>query len=156
MITLLKKILIGVVVLGVILVALLGYGTYKVADETLKEHEPQLREYLQLDEAAQNKYILDNFNDLLSDVDLDKDGKPEDKEKIQRLMKLNEQPEIQKAFIDVGRSVLAGLIMFSDPIVKDMSADIKAKYEKESSEFEARADKYSKLVEAADPTLKEK
>ena len=152
----LKKILIGVVVLGAILVALLGYGTYKVADETLKEHEPQLREYLQLDEAAQNKYILDNFNDLLSDVDLDKDGKPEDKEKIQRLMKLNEQPEIQKAFIDVGRSVLAGLIMFSDPIVKDMSADIKAKYEKESSEFEARADKYSKLVEAADPTLKEK
>ena len=151
----LKKILIGVVILGAILVALLGYGTYKVADETLKEHEPQLREYLQLDEAAQNKYILDNFNKLLSDVDLDKDGKPEDKEKIQRLMKLNEQPEIQKAFIDVGRSVLAGLIMFSDPIVKDMSADIKAKYEKESSEFEARADKYSKLVEAADPTLKD-
>ena len=143
-------------ILGAIIVAFLGYSTYKVADETLKEHEPQLREYLQLDEAAQNKYILDNFNDLLSDVDLDKDGKPEDKEKIQRLMKLNEQPEIQKAFIDVGRSVLAGLIMFSDPIVKDMSADIKAKYEKESSEFEARADKYSKLVEAADPTLKEK
>lgn len=153
--TLLKKILIGLVVLGAILVAILGYSTYKVADESLKEHEPQLRQYLKMDEAAQNKYILDNFSKFLSNVDLDKDGKPEDKEKLQRLMKLNEQPEIQKAFIDVLRSTLAGLILFSDPIVKDMSADDKAKYEKESEEFEARADKYSKLVEAADPTLKD-
>lgn len=156
MIILLKKILIGVVVLGAIAFAVIGFGTYKVADETLKEHEPQLRQYLQMDEAAQDKYILDNVNELLSNVDLDKDGKPEDREKLQRLMKLNEQPEIQKAFIDVGRSALAGLILFSDPIVKDMSADIKDKYEKESKEFEARADKYTKLIEAADPTLKDK
>ena len=150
-----KKILIGVVILGVILFALFGYGTYKVANEALKEHEPQLRQYLQMDEATQNKYILDNMNELFTKVDLDKDGKPEDKEKLKRLMKLNEQPEIQKAFIDVGRSTLASIIMLSDSIVKDMSADIKAKYEKESEEFEARADKYSKLIEAADPTLKD-
>ena len=150
-----KKILIGVVILGVILFALFGYGTYKVANEALKEHEPQLRQYLQMDEATQNKYILDNMNELFTKVDLDKDGKPEDKEKLKRLMKLNEQPEIQKAFIDVGRSTLASIIMLSDSIVKDMSADIKAKYEKESEEFEARADKYSKLIEAADSTLKD-
>lgn len=150
-----KKILIGVVILGFILFALFGYGTYKVANEALKEHEPQLRQYLQMDEATQNKYLLDNMNELFTKVDLDKDGKPEDKEKLKRLMKLNEQPEIQKAFIDVGRSTLASIIMLSDSIVKDMSADIKAKYEKESEEFEARADKYSKLIEAADPTLKD-
>ena len=150
-----KKILIGVVILGFILFALFGYGTYKVANEALKEHEPQLRQYLQMDEATQNKYLLDNMNELFTKVDLDKDGKPEDKEKLKRLMKLNEQPEIQKAFIDVGRSTLANIIMLSDSIVKDMSADIKAKYEKESEEFEARADKYSKLIEAADPTLKD-
>lgn len=151
----LKKILIGVVILGAILLAIFGYGTYKVADEVLKEAEPRLRQYIQLDEAAQNKYILDNMNELFTKADLDKDGKPEDKEKLQRLMKLNEQPEIQKAFIDVGRSVIAGFILLSEPIVKDMSADTKAKYEKESKDFEARADKYSKLVEAADPTLKD-
>ena len=150
-----KKILIAVVVLGVILFAIMGYGTYKVADEFLKEHEPQLRQYLQMDEAAQNKYVLDNINELLSKVDLDKDGKLEDKEKLERLMKLNSQPEIQNALVSVGRSAVASLIMISDPIVKDMTSDIKAKYEKESDEFEARADKYSKLVEAADPTFKE-
>ena len=142
-------------ILGAILIAILGYGTYKVADDVLKEAEPRLRNYLQMDEAAQNQYILDNFNEVLPEVNLYKGGKPEDKERLQRLMKLNEQPEIQKALIDVGRSSLASLILSFESIVKDMSADIKAKYEKESKEFETRADKYSKLVEAADPTLKD-
>ena len=149
-----KKILLGVVILGVIGVAIMGYGTYKVADEVLKEQEPKLRQYMQLDEAAQNKYIIENVDELLSKVDLDKDGKPENKETVERLKKLNTQPEIQSALADVGRSLMATAIMLSDPIVKDMSADVKAKYEKESDAFEARADKYSKLVEAADPTFK--
>ena len=35
-----KKILLGVVILGVIAFAIIGYGTYKVADEALKEREP--------------------------------------------------------------------------------------------------------------------
>ena len=146
----LKKILIGLVIFGAIFVAFMGYGTYKVADEFLKEKEPQLRQYIQLDEAAQNKYILDNVNELFMKVDLDKDGKPEDKENLERLMKLNAQPEIQAAFVNVARSIMAGAILYSDPIVKDMSADVKAKYQKEADEFEARADKYSNLVEAAE------
>ena len=149
-----KKILLGVVILGVIAFAVIGYGTYKVADEALKDREPQLRQYLQLDEAAQNQYILENIDELLSKVDLDKDGKPEDKENFARLKELNSQPEIQKALIDTGRAVIATGIMLSEPIVNDMSAEVKAKYQAESDEFEARIDKYSKLIEAADPRFK--
>ena len=149
-----KKILLGVVILGVIAFAVIGYGTYKVADEALKDREPQLRQYLQLDETAQNQYILENIDELLSKVDLDKDGKPEDKENFARLKELNSQPEIQKALIDTGRAVIATGIMLSEPIVNDMSAEVKAKYQAESDEFEARIDKYSKLIEAADPRFK--
>ena len=153
-----KKILIGLVILsaivGVISVGLMGYGTYKVADEVIKAQEPKLRHYIQLDEAAQNKYILENVDELLAKVDLDKDGKPEDKEKVQRLRELNNtQPEIQNALVDLGRSFMATGVMISDPIVKDMNADVKAKYEKESDQLEARLDKYSKLVDAVDPSL---
>lgn len=153
-----KKILIGLVILsaivGVISVGLMGYGTYKVADEVIKAQEPKLRHYIQLDEAAQNKYILENVDELLAKVDLDKDGKPEDKEKVQRLRELNStQPEIQSALVDLGRSFMATGVMISDPIVKDLSADVKAKYEKESDQLEARLDKYSKLVDAVDPSL---
>jgi len=155
---LIKKILIGLVILsaivGVISVGLMGYGTYKVADEVIKAQEPKLRHYIQLDEAAQNKYILENIDELLAKVDLDKDGKPEDKEKVQRLRELNNtQPEIQSALVDLGRSFMAMGVMISDPIVKDLSADVKAKYEKESDQLEARLDKYSQLVDAVDPSL---
>ena len=149
-----KKILLGVVILGVIAFAIIGYGTYKVADEALKEREPQLRQYIQLDEAAQDKYILENVDELFAKIDLDKDGKPEDKEKLARFKELNSQPEIQKALIAAGRSVIATGIMLSEPIVNDMSAEVKAKYQAESDEFEARIDKYSKLLEAADPSFK--
>ncbi|MBQ3725714.1 MAG: hypothetical protein II902_01450 [Selenomonadaceae bacterium] len=152
-----KKILIGLVILsaivGVISVGLMGYGTYKVADEVIKAQEPKLRHYIQLDEAAQNKYILENVDELLAKVDLDKDGKPEDKEKIEILRKLNTQPDIQNALVDLGRSFMATGVMISDPIVKDLSADVKAKYEKESEQLEARLDKYSKLIDAVDPSL---
>lgn len=151
----LKKILIGVVILGVIVVALMGYATYTVADEALKEKEPQLRQYLQMDEAAQNKYVLDNIIEVSAKVDLDKDGKPEDKEKIERFLELNKQPDIQQALVDVGRSTVAKFIMMSEPIVKDMTPDIKAKYEKEAEEFDMRTEKYKKLLEAADPSLVE-
>ena len=142
-----KKILLGIAVLGVIGVAVLGYGTYKFADEALKEHEPQLRQYMQMDAAAQNKYILDNAQEIFAKVDLDKDGKPEDKEQWELMKQLNQKPEIQSAMIEVGRSVYAGTIMFSDSIVKDMSADVKAKYQAEADQFEARMDKYTKLLE---------
>lgn len=44
---------------------------------------------------------------------------------------------------------MAKAILMSDSITKDMSDDVKAKYQKESEQFESRADKYSKLVDAA-------
>ena len=44
---------------------------------------------------------------------------------------------------------MAVAIMASEPIVKDMNADVKAQYQKESDEFDARMEYYSKLLEAA-------
>ena len=149
-----KKILLGLVILGVIAFAIIGYGTYKVADKALKDYEPQLRQYLQMDEAAQDKYVLNNIDELLSEIDLDKDGKPEDKEDLERLKELNTRPEIQKALGEVGRSLMALMIMASEPIVKDMTSELQAKYQKESDALEVRIDKYSKLIEAADSRFK--
>ena len=150
----LKKVLLTILVILAVGGALMMYGTYKVIDETIKEKEPQLRQYVQMDEAAQNKFILDNVTELLEGIDLDKDGKPEEKEKLELLKKANTNPEIQQALIEVGRSFLATGVLMFDSISKDMSADVKAKYQKESDEFEARADKYSNLLEAAGLKIK--
>ena len=144
-----KKVLLTIVAILVAGFAVMLYGTYKVVDTALQAKEPQLRQYMRLDEAAQNKYIVDNFTELLEGADLDKDGTPEDKEQLELLKKANTNPEIQQALADVGRSLMAEAILMSDAITKDMSADVKAKYQKESEQFETRADKYSKLLEAA-------
>ena len=37
--------------------------------------------------------------------------------------------------------------MFSEPIVNDMSDDLKAKYQVEADNFEKNLDKYTKLLE---------
>lgn len=145
----LKKILLGVVVLGVVIVAVLGYGTYKVADDFMKEKEPLLRQYVQMDVDAQNKFITDNVSGLLAGIDIDKDGKPEDKEQLELMKKANENPEIKQALADVGRSFLASVIVNYDPIKNTLNAEDQAKYQKESEQFDARLDKYTKLLEAS-------
>ena len=150
----LKKILIAVVILGIAAVAFIGFGSYAVVKDAIKDKEPQIRQYMQLDEAAQNKYIIDNISELLTEVDLDKDGEPEDKETIERLMKVNNNLEVQQSLIKVGRSFMAKAIMMSDSIVKDLSADAKAKYQQESDKLKANIDAYSDIVEKVDPTLK--
>ena len=151
----LKKILIAVLILGILgvaAVALLGYGTYKVMDDAVKEREPQFRQYLQMDEAAQNQYVLENIDELLDKVENYADDNPEGKATRERLKELNAQPEIQAALIDVGRSFTASVMLLSNSIVEEMTPEVKAK--KESDEFEARMEKYTNLIKAADPTLK--
>ena len=143
-----KKVILTIVAVLFAGGALMMYGTYKAVDDTLKEKEPQLRQYVQMDETAQNKFILDNVTELLAGIDLDKDGKPEDKEQMELFKKANTNPEIQQALVNVGRSFMAATVLLSDPIIKDMTAEVKAKYEKESEEFETRLDKYTKLLEA--------
>ena len=142
-----KKILIGIVILGVIVAGIFVYGTFKVADVM----EGRAIEYAKLDENAQNKYILDNVTEILTsaNADLDGDGKPEDKEQIERLIKANKDPATQQALLEVGRSFMASLVLAYDSISKDMDAAIKAKYEQESKNFDAKFDKYKALIKAA-------
>ena len=144
-----KKVLLTIVAVLVAGGAVMLYGTYKAVDEAVKSKEPQLRQYVQMDAAAQDKYIVDNFTELLNGADLNKDGKPEDKETLERFKQANTNPEIQKALVELGRSFLASAALMSESITKDMSADVKDKYQKESDQLETRLDKYSKLLEAA-------
>ena len=145
----LKKILLAIVAILAVVGAVTLYGTYKVVDDAFKAKEPQLRQYVQMDEAAQNKYIVDNCTELLDGIDLDKDGKPEEKEQLERIKQLNATPEFQKALVEMVRSFMATAVLMSDSISKDLPDDTKDKYQKESDQLEARLDKYSKMLEAA-------
>ena len=149
----LKKILIGVVVLFIAGAALMTYGTYKVADEVLKEQEPQLRQYIQLDEAAQNQYVMEHASELLNEI-MQQDVKPEDKENIELFNAAQKYPEVQQALLQVGRSFLAEAIVHSDAIVKDLSADVKAKYQAEADKFTDNLKAYGEILQQVSEKIK--
>ena len=152
----LKKILIGVIVLFIAGAALMTYGTYKVIDEGLddfvKEKEPQLRQYLQLDEAAQNKFVMEHGAEFL-DMIL-KESKPEEKADIEFFQKANQNPEVQKAFIQLGRSIFAKGVLRSETLSKNLPDDVKAKYQAEADKFTDNFKVYGEIVEQVDEKIK--
>ena len=151
----LKTIILTVVAVLIAGGALLLYGTYKVAnvaiDETLKEHEPQLRQYMQMSEADQNKYVIEHADEIITEGSTD--AKPEDKEAVETLKKTEGDPAVQKAIIELGRAVMAKMILRLDTLTADMSAEVKAKYEAESDGIKAKFEHYLKAVKAAEENL---
>ena len=61
---------------------------------------------------------------------------------------------MQKATTELGRAILAAAILHSEPIVKDMNAQLKAKFEQEKAEFTDRLTKYGETLDAAGKALK--
>lgn len=148
-----KKIFLTIVAVLVAGAALSIYGMYMAADDVIKTSEPQLREYVQMDEPAQNKYVLDHADELLAQAALETDD-PEDKQTLNLWSEIKNDPAVQKATTELGRAILAAAVLHSEAIVKDMNAQLKAKFEQEKSELTDRLAKYSDVVDAAEKALK--
>ena len=147
----LKKILLTIVLVLLAGGALVIYGTYKAADEVLKEQEPQLRQYMQMSEAQQNEYILENAVELLTSAAAN--AKPDEKENIELMEKTKDDPAVQKALIDLGRALMAKALMHSDALVKEMSDSVKAKFKAESEDLTGALERYGNVLDAAKAKL---
>lgn len=147
-----KKILLVVVLLGMAAVALFAFGTYKVADDFVKENEPQLRAYVQMDEAAQDKYVLEHADELLAQASAN--AKPEEKADMNLLTAIKDDPAVQKATTELGRAIMAAAILHSEEIAKDLNAQLKEKFEQEKSKLTERLSKYGETLEAAGEKFK--
>lgn len=136
-------VLIGIVVFGVTMC-----GVKQVAEEKLKEKEPQLRQYVQMTEVDQNAYVEKNMNELFTTIIGELKNENElSKEKMQRL---EADPEAKAAGIQLGRSIVAMFIISSDNIVKDLSPADKEKYTKESDDLSNRLDAYNVFLKKYD------
>lgn len=147
-----KKILLTIVVLLIVGGALMIYGTYKVANEVLKEQEPMLRQYVQMTEEEQNKYILEHADEIITKAVAN--AKPEEKADVELVEVTKNDPAVKKALVDLGRALLAMAVMHSEPIVKDINADLKAKFQQEEDDLTNRLEKYSTALETAKEKLK--
>jgi len=143
----LKKILIVFALIGVLAVAFIGYGTYKVAEEKLQENEPLLRQYMQMTQEQQNQYILENAKELISQRMLSEDMDAEERAGLELMEKTKDDPAVQKALVELGRSLLAAAIVHSEPLIKDMSANLKAQYEEEYDQLKIRLETYGEILE---------
>lgn len=149
----LKKVLLTIVAILVAGGALMIYGTYKAADEFVKDNEPQLRQYVQMDEAAQNAYVLAHADEIISQASAEA-TEPEDKKSADFLMKVKDDPAVQKAATDLGRAIMAAAVLHSDSIMKDLNTQLKEKFQKEKDNLSDRLEKYADALEAAEAKLK--
>ena len=144
-----KKILaiLGAIVLvAIIVLGITTCGVMKVADEALKEREPQLREYVKMTEEQQNEYVLKNMDDLTAAIAAEaKTDSAEDQKARKSLDEIKTLPEYRAAGLKLGRSIVAMFIISSDPIVADLSPEDKAKYQAEYEQLEANLNAFMEV-----------
>lgn len=147
-----KRALLTIVAILVAGGAMMLYGTYKAADDFVAKNEPQLRQYAQMDEAAQNQYVVEHADELLSQAAVN--AKPEEKADVAFLNRIKDDPAVQKAVVDLGRAIMAAAILHSDAIAQDLNDTLKAKFAQEKSELTNRLEKYGEALEAAEAKFK--
>ena len=108
---------------------------------------------MQLDEAAQNQYVMEHAVEIFNEM-MKQDVKPEDKATVERFEAAQQYPEVQQALLKFGRSFFAQAIVHSDALVKDLSADAKAKYQTEADMFKQNFETYADVVNSVTEKLK--
>ena len=143
----------AIVIVAFVVLGVTTCGIMKVADEALKEREPQLRQYVQMTEADQNVYVEKNMDELFAGIsrEIKPDNAEIDKEKFAQMEK---DPAVRAAGIQLGRSLVATFIISSDAILKDLSDADKSKFQAEADELEKRLETHSQLVNTYFPKEK--
>lgn len=136
-----KKVVIGIVAVGVVGLGVFTYGIVKLSNNVMEKLEPEMKQYVKMSTEEQDKYVIDNMENLLFKL------KQFDDEDSISLIKTN--PAVRQAGIDVGRSLCASVIVDTDSIAAELTPAEKEKYKKEAAEAEARNDKFSKEMERA-------
>lgn len=136
-----KKVVIGIVAAGVVGLGVFTYGIVKLSNNVMEKLEPEMKQYVRMSTEEQDKYVIDNMENLLLKL------KQFDDEDSISLIKTD--PAVRQAGIDVGRSLCASVIVDTDSIAAELTPAEKEKYKKEAAEAEARDDKFSKEMERA-------
>ena len=139
----------AIVVVAFIVLGVTTCGIMKVADDWVKEKEPELRQYVQMNEQEQNSYVEKHMDELFRRVDEYTESHKENstQENRDNWARFESDSEAKEAGIQLGRSLVAALIMASEPITNELSATDKEKYQAESEDIERRTEIYTSFME---------
>lgn len=135
----------GIVLIFAIILGVTTCGVLHVADEWAKEKEPEVRQYMQLNETEQNVYIEKHMDEIF--MSISKEIKPDDMKLDQaKLEQMKTDPELRDACIKLGRSLLATFVMGSENLSNELSVDDKTKYQAEADDLEKRLEIYGNIM----------
>ena len=136
-----KKVVLGIVAAGVVGLGVFTYGIVKFSTNVMEKLEPEMKQYVKMTTEEQDKYVIDNMEDMLFKF------KKFDTEDSLDLIKTD--PAVRQAGIAVGRSICASVIVDTDSISSGLTPEEKEKYKKEAAEVDMRNDKFSKEMDRA-------
>ena len=143
----LKKVLIGIGVL-VILLAAFGIGGMMFLknkiETNIAEKEPEFRQYVTMTTEEQNAYVEKNFFEFFGAVT---DYSTREEEAKAALEQIKADPEALQAAINMGRSMVAQLILNNENILKDLSADVHNALQAEANEGDSRVENFKIYME---------
>lgn len=147
-----KKILVILGILafvGLVTVGVTTCGILKLTGDWVKEKEPELLEYVKMNEVEQNIYVENHIDELFRRIDVyaEKNESDVTAEEKTAWKNFENDVEAKTASLQLGRSLVAALIMSSENITKGLSAEDKEKYEKESELLSERTEIYKNLLE---------
>ncbi len=114
-------------------------------ESTLKEKEPELRQYITMTVEEQNNYVAANIDKLMENF-LSGEGKFD-------YQKMKQDPELNAALINYGRSMVSTFIVTSQ-FYKELDTDTQAKIKSESDQREIRNAKLQALFDKYDTSKK--
>lgn len=149
----LKKLLIAIGILAVLGIVGLVFLNNKI-DSKLKEKEPEFRQYLTMTTDEQNAYIKKHLDELLSFISESRSTSEEAQKEKAALQEMQNDPSAVQAGIEMGRSLVAALILSNEDILKDLSATVHEKLQAEADQLDSRSDKYNEYLEKYFPKSK--
>ena len=139
----LKKILIVIGFLAVLGIGGMLFLGNKIENK-LAEKEPEFRQYVTMTTEEQNAYVEKNFVELFNSLT---DYSTKKEQAKAALEQIKSDPEALQTAVNMGRSIVASLILANENILKDLSADIHNQLKAEADEGESRAQKFNAYME---------
>lgn len=142
----LKKVLIGVGILAVIVVAafvLVFMNASSRMEEAFKSKEPEFRQYVTMTVEEQNAYVEKITRDVLNAFG----AKLNDAEFSEFVSKIENDPEAKAAGIEFGRSIIAEYIMEAESMADVINDGNRAWLKADADALESRSNRYSEIID---------
>ena len=139
----LKKILMFIGLLAILGIGAMMFLGNKI-ETKLAEKEPEFRQYVTMTTEQQNAYVEKNFFEFFGAIT---DYSTKEEQVKAALEKMKTDPEGLKIAIDMGRSMVAQLILNNENILKDLSAEVHNSLQAEAAEGDSRAEKFKTYMD---------